>query len=250
VVVSDGGGAAAASSAVSVRREPDGIAIVELSRPPVNALDRQTIEELTATFATTAEQARGVVLTGAGRCFSAGVDVKWAASADANERALAVRAINRMVSVVYSAPIPCVAAINGHAHGGGLVLALACDLRVATDGDASLALDEAAAGIPFPAGPLEVVRAELDPSVARELTLTARPFDTKRGLALRVLDELVSDTGLLDRALALARELAAHPAYGAVKSQLRAATAARLAAAAADGAGEQQPASSPGERSA
>jgi len=70
--------------------------------------------------------------------------------------------------------------------------------------------------------------------VARELTLTARSFDTARGLELRVVDERVSGTRLLPRALELVRELAGHPAYGAVKRQLRATTAARLAAAADD----------------
>lgn len=233
------------SAAVHVRHEDGGIALLELSRPPVNALDRETIEELTATFAAAAEDARGVILIGAGTCFSAGIDIKWAASADEHERALATAAINRLVGVVYRAPVPTVAALNGHAHGGGLVLALACDMRVATDGNASLALDEAAAGIPFPAGPLEVVRAELDPSVARELTLTARPFDTARALALRVVDERVPGAALLDRALAIARELAGHPAYAAVKAQLRATTGARLAMIAEDGASADPPSSSP-----
>ena len=230
-------GASASGAAVRVSREPDGVAVLRLERPPVNALDPHTIDELTGAFLAAGHDASAVVLHGAGTCFSAGIDVKWAASADARERALAVAAINRMVSVVYSLPVPSVAAINGHAHGGGLVLALACDVRVATDADTSLALDEAAAGIPFPEGPLAVVRAELDPSVARELSLTARAFDTGRALALRVIDERVADAALLERALEVARELAGHRAYAAVKQQLRAPVAERLAAI-ADGRGE------------
>jgi len=170
------------------------------------------------------------VLTGQGRSFSAGVDTKWAARASEAERNAGVLAINRMVHAMYSCAIPTVAAVNGHAHGGGLILAPACDLRIATDANASLALDEAAAGIPFPAGPINVVVAELDPSVARQLCLTSKSITTGEALALRVVDEVVPAADLLERAQSVAAELAAQRGFAAVKAQLRQRVAEQLAA--------------------
>src|ERR1700730_3351402 len=135
------------------RSEAGGTAVVSLARPPVNALDLELLESLTAAFKRAlAESAPAIVLTGRGRCFSAGIDVKLAPRYTPEQRRAAIRAINAMVSVITGAPAPVVAAVNGHAMGGGLVLALACDMRLASGGEHALALNEVAAGVPFPAG--------------------------------------------------------------------------------------------------
>src|SRR5207253_7516126 len=102
-------------------------------------------------------------VTGKGRCFSAGIALKLTPTYPPEQRRAAIRAINRVVSVIPSAPVPVVAAINGHAMGGGLVLALACDMRLASSGEHVLALSEVTAGVPFPAGPLTLVHGELAP---------------------------------------------------------------------------------------
>jgi len=207
----------------------DGAAVVRLARPPVNALDRALVEAIADTVE---EAVRGgapaIVLTGRGSCFSAGIDTKLAASATREQQADSILAINRLVDALYSVPVPLVAALNGHALGGGLVVALACDMRVAATGAYKLGLNEAAAGVPFPAGPLRVVSAELDPSVLRELCLTSRIVEPGEALALRVVDELCDPAALEERATRLAVELASQPAFGAVKTQLRAPVAAEL----------------------
>lgn len=214
----------------------DGPAVVRLARPPVNALDRALVDAIADGVD---EAVRGgapaIVVTGRGSCFSAGIDTKLAASATREQQAESILAINRMVDVLYSAPIPVVAALNGHALGGGLVVALACDVRVAASGAYKLALNEAAAGVPFPAGPLQVVSAELDPSVLRELCLTSRIVEPSEALALRLVDELCEPAALGERAAALAVELASQPAFGAVKRQLRAHVATALHRIAASG---------------
>ncbi|MGG6549668.1 UNVERIFIED_CONTAM: enoyl-CoA hydratase/isomerase family protein, partial [Prevotella sp. 15_C9] len=77
-----------------------------------------------------------------------------------------------MVARLLAIETPVVAAINGHALGGGFVLMLACDYRLGADtAAAKLGMTEAQAGIPFPAGPLEVMRHELAPTLLRRLTL-------------------------------------------------------------------------------
>jgi enoyl-CoA hydratase len=165
--------------------------------------------------------ARALVLTGAGSCFSAGIDMKVAPTYDARQRRESVEAINAMVAAICAPPLPVLAAVNGHAFGGGLVIALACDVRLAARGDYKLALNEVAAGVPFPAGPLGVVRAELDPSVMRDLCLTGRSVGPEQALALRVLDEIVEPQELMSRARAWALQLAELPAYAALKAQVR-----------------------------
>jgi enoyl-CoA hydratase len=207
---------------IDVEREADGVTVLRLARPPVNALDLELVQAIVAGVTGAVDSgARALVLTGAGSCFSAGIDMKVAPSYDARQRRESVEAINEMVAAICAAPLPVVAAVNGHAFGGGLVIALACDVRLAARGDYKLALNEVAAGVPFPPGPLGVVRAELDPSVMRDLCLTGRSVGPEEALALRVLDELVEARELLGRARERALELAAFPAYPVLKAQVR-----------------------------
>jgi enoyl-CoA hydratase len=144
--------------------------VITIDRPPVNALDLETILALENAFAAARDSSdNGVVLTGGGRVFSAGVDTRAFASYSREQRQATVRAITRMVARLLEIPSPVVAAINGHALGGGFVLMLACDYRIAVDDeDAKLGMTEAKAGIPFPAGPLEVMRHELPPELLRQ----------------------------------------------------------------------------------
>lgn len=215
---------------IELERSADGSTLVCLDRPPVNALDLELVRAITAGIAQAIDEgAAALVLTGRGRCFCAGIDTKLAPTYTDEQRRAAIGAINSVVSAIYAAPVPIVAAVNGHALGGGLVLALACDLRVASGGEYRLALNEVAAGVPFPAGPLAVVRAELDPPVVRDLCLTGRAIGPEEALALRVVDELADPAELLERALERARELASHGAYEIVKRQLREPLAAQLA---------------------
>jgi enoyl-CoA hydratase len=205
------------------REVKDGFALLRLSRPPVNALWVDLLGELEQAVAGEAEVGTsGIVLTGAGSCFSAGIDTKAAGAADAAERADGARAINTTVAALFGAPVPVVAAINGHALGGGLVLPLACDFVLSTRALCKLGLTEAAAGVPFPAVALAAVRARLSPPVFNNLCLTGRTFTPEEALGLGVVDRLCDAEALVDLAVAIAAELAALPAFGRVKEQMRA----------------------------
>jgi enoyl-CoA hydratase/carnithine racemase len=105
---------------IGLERQADGLALVRLARPPVNALDLELVEAIAgAVTGAIRAGARAIVLTGTGSCFSAGVDTKVAPNYDDDQRGAAIKAINAMVAMVCSAPLPVVAAINGHALGGG-----------------------------------------------------------------------------------------------------------------------------------
>lgn len=221
-----------------VRLERHGdAAIVAFARPPVNAIDL----ELAAAFHARMDELAadvprgGVVVTGDGPTFSAGVDVEAAPGYAREQAAAMVTHINAAMTLLYGLPTATVAAVNGHAIGGAFVVMLACDARVAADAPSRLSLAEVTAGIPFPACPMEVVKAEVEPGLRRHLVLSGDELDPRGAHARGIVDELVAADELLPRALEIARARSALRAYARVKEQLRGATLARMRAVAADG---------------
>ena len=205
--------------------EPRGdIALVRIDRPPANAMDGELLAEVVAMQERlAADGPAAVVITGREGFFSAGVDLKLAPTLDAEAQAAMVDGINRMAAGWYGFPRPVVCAVNGHAIAGGMILALCGDHRVA--GPAGrFGLTEVRAGVGFPAVAIAVVRAELSPRAARELVLRGELLDAHAAQERGLLDEVVDQDAVLDRALEVAGELAALPArtYTLVKAQLRA----------------------------
>lgn len=212
--------------------------LITIDRPPVNALDFEAVEALEQAFAAAAREAprNGVVLSGGGKVFCAGVDTRAFAGYSGERRHAMFRAITRMVARLLAIPAPVVAALNGHAMGGGFVLMLACDYRMAADVEsAKFGVTEAQAGIAFPAGPLEVIRHELAPELLRRLTLTSAVVGARELLEARIVDELGRVEDLVSRSITCAARLAAQPGFRAVKQQIRGGLAQRVAALAAAG---------------
>ena len=191
------------------------VAVVALDRAPANAMDPGLLGDLiSAAEALAAEAPGAIVLTGRPGFFSAGADLKLVPTLDAAGQKAMVDGINRMCSAWYGLPHPVVCAVNGHAIAGGLVLALCGDYRVAaTEGRYGLT----------------ELRADLvDAADLRELG---------------AFDEVVPTDDVVDRALAVATDLASLPAsaYAATKRRLRAEVlgqAARLEAGEVDPVGE------------
>jgi enoyl-CoA hydratase len=184
-------------------------------------------------------QPGAVVITGRDGFFSAGMDLKAAPTLSAGDQRATVQGINRLFAGWYSFPRPVVAAVNGHAIAGGLILALCADHRVcATEG--KIGLTELRAGLAYPVAALAVVRAELSPPSARRLALHAELIDPRQALELGVVDELRERAEVVDRAVEVATELAALPraAYAQVKTQLRAPVTDAVDRALAGGAGD------------
>src|SRR5439155_7931937 len=111
---------------------PDGIALVRFERPPANAIELESARALEETLGRLEADGgtRAVVLTGHGQFFSAGLDLKVVPAYGAGEQRAMVMAINRLVGRLYALGLPAVAAVNGHAIAGGLVVVLACDVRI------------------------------------------------------------------------------------------------------------------------
>jgi enoyl-CoA hydratase len=211
-----------------------GVVVLTLDRPPVNALETSFVRDLTAILEREGQSSGAIVLTGAGRAFSAGVDTKAAATLDRDGQRAGVEAINRLVTTLFALPLPVVAAVNGHALGGGLIVPLACDVVVATTADCKLGLTEVVAGVPFPAAPLEVCRHRLSAPVYNNLCLTGRVVGPEEAFALGVVDELAGPDRLTSRAIEIASQLAGYAAYARVKDQVRAAARAEMERAVAE----------------
>lgn len=207
--------------------------VITLARPPVNAIDLGVVESLTENLVDVeaATGCRAVVLTGAPPTFSAGVDTRVVPAYDEATRERMGLAINRMVHALYGLGKPTIAAVNGHALGGGLVAALACDFRVGADADYHLGLLEVTAGIPFPAVPMILVKSELSARLGRRLALGGERISPRDPDAREILDEIVPPERLLDVAVAHAIRLADLPGYAAVKRQMRDVTLGEIGAA-------------------
>jgi len=196
------------------------VTIVALNRPRLNLLDPAAIDDLTSAF----ERMDGLpmILTGAGDTFSAGVDVKAFAQLDQAGRAAFARAITKMTAALLSVRAPVIAALPGHALGGGLVLALCCDYRIAADNPgAKFGLTEAKAGVPFPSGPADIIRHEVPAPLLRRLTLTSAEMSARDLYAAGLIDALCEGEELLSKAEDIAARLAQQQGFEIVKTQMR-----------------------------
>lgn len=209
----------------------DGVHVVTMTSNKVNAMNEGFFGDLqTAIADLRSDEVLPVVLTGTGTCFSAGLDLRGLYALDRTELAAFVDSLDAAVLALFTLARPTVAAINGHAIAGGCVLALACDVRLAADGDALIGMNEVQVGIPFPAVPLAVTRHALSPAHAREILLGGALYDPKAAQARGLVDGLVPRDDVIAEAIARARALAPDtlPAYAMLKTHLLAPTLAAL----------------------
>ncbi len=202
--------------AVSVVRleRHDGLAVVTLDRPEhLNAIGRATLRELDRILDALEHDAavRALVVTGEGRAFSAGADITELAQLHgADEFATFLREFTDVLARLEQHPIPSIAAIDGVALGGGLELALACDLRVASD-RARLGVPEVQLGLLPGAGGTQRLPRLLPRGVAIQMLLTGAPLGAVDAHRLGLVNELTGDAPALTGAERLARELASGP---------------------------------------
>jgi enoyl-CoA hydratase/carnithine racemase len=174
----------------------------------VNAIGSQTYNELAAAIRELEQQnsVRAVVVHGAGRAFSAGADIEEMRSfAGRSEFEAFLHGFTDALDVVASSRLPVIAAIHGSALGGGLELALACDLRVATP-DARLGLPEAKLGLLPGAGGTQPLPRLIPVGVATELLMLGNFIDGERAHALGLVNRLCAADELLATAGALAQQ--------------------------------------------
>jgi enoyl-CoA hydratase/carnithine racemase len=186
-----------------------------LNRPAkLNPLSTTALTELAAAARWFDEQSavKVVVVSGAGRAFSAGADLaSFGGPQEGSAREAADRG-REMADALESMRALSIAAIQGWCVGGGLVLAAACDLRVAAQ-DARFSIPEVDLGIPLAWGGIPRLVREIGPALTKELVLTCRPFDAAEAKAAGFLNRLVPPEELDSSVRALAESLAAKASH-------------------------------------
>ena len=189
----------------------DGIATITLNRPAVhNAMNERMREELTACFGelVRSEDARVVVVTGTGeRAFSAGADIREFVAPQMPVRFRDGRRRVDFRAAMDRCPQPIIAAIRGFALGGGLELALACDIRIAGE-DSQLGLTEVNLAIIPGGGGTQRLPRLVGRGKALEMILTGARIDAREALRIGLVERVVPATEVLSSAQALARTLA------------------------------------------
>jgi len=187
-----------------------GLAEVTIDRPDaLNALNDEVLAGLEGAFHPLGVNRgiRAVILTGAGRSFAAGADVKAMAGFTPQEaRAFAQRG-QRVFNLIEDFPHPVIAAVNGYALGGGCELAMACDLRIASD-RAKVGQPEVKLGIIPGFGGTQRLARILGRSAAKYLLFTAEVLPAARALELGFFNEVVAPDELLPRCREIARIIA------------------------------------------
>ncbi len=178
-----------------------------------NALDHELLDGLAAAMPTLDRgiEVRCVVITGAGKAFSAGYDIAGIPSEtfERDAEALVAHPFHAALEAVAAHPWPVIAAINGHALGGGLELTLTCDLRICARG-AKLGMPPAKLGLVYGHTGLQRFIDAIGVPRTKELFLTGRNYPADRAEEIGLVNEVVDDGELEPAAIDLAAEIAAN----------------------------------------
>ncbi|GLI09832.1 putative enoyl-CoA hydratase/isomerase YngF [Paenibacillus tyrfis] len=189
----------------------NGIVLITLNRPEAaNALSIKMLEELRDAVAACKfdRSVRCIVITGAGeKAFCAGADLKERAGMDMNQVRRTLALIRDSINELESLPQPVIAAVNGAAFGGGTELALACDLRIASE-TATFALTETSLGIIPGAGGTQRLPRLIGKGRAKELIFTARKIAAEEARGMGLVEYVAPPEALIDKALEIAGRIA------------------------------------------
>lgn len=216
---------------VHLDRGDDGVAVVRLDHPKVNALSTALLAQIRATAeALTADPPGAVIITGGDRLFAAGADISEFGGPD--EAATVGAAFRAALDAVAAIPRATIASVSGFALGGGCELALACDFRIASE-RAVFGQPEILLGIIPGGGGTQRLARLVGPAKAKDLIFTGRQVKAAEALAMGLVDEVVAP----DELDARVRERAAELAAGAIVAQglAKAAIDAGLDVSLADG---------------
>ena len=211
----------------------DEVLVLRFAHGKASALDTEFLREIASEIAAyEASDARACILTGTGRIFSAGVDLKQLVEGGDAYLDEFLPALEDTFHALFFCEKPIVAACNGHAIAGGGIILSCCDVRIGACGRGRIGVPELSVGVPFPPLALEIMRF-VTPAHHLQTTLySGDTYDMDAALARGLLDSLSEAEELDDHALAVARKLGSYPgeAFASTKRMLRRPVADRLAA--------------------
>ncbi len=220
-------------SCIQCRDVEGNVRVLQLSKPPANAIDEALLGDLGVALETARDDdaVRAVVLTGSNGFFCAGFDFA-APQRDATAAAGLLNIYRRVHVDLLAFPKPTLAMVNGHAIAGGTILALACDYRLGVEGSYKVGLTELAVGATFPRVAFEIAVLRLPHARASEMMLGAALYSSSQAVRLGIVDELLPADTFEATVLRRAARLAALPreAYAHTKAALVAPAVERTAA--------------------
>jgi enoyl-CoA hydratase len=199
-----------------------GVALVRMDDGKANAMQQRFLEDFDRALAS-AEKADAVVVIGARKIFSAGLDLPALVELSRPAIEALMEHFHETMRRTFLWPAPVVAAVNGHAIAGGCVLAMQADRRVMAEGDAKIGINEVQLGLPLPVVVIETFRAQLSPAQLARTAQEGTLFSPAEALEAGIVHATAPADSVEERALATARNLASvgRPAFSAVKGDLR-----------------------------
>jgi len=189
--------------AVRYHREKN-VGVITLNRPErLNAINPDLLKDLISQLnvARQDEDAVSIILTGAGRSFCAGEDLKETQSGKSlSQWKKEIDALQETQRIILKLGKPLIAAIRGYAVGGGLEFALSCDIRIAAR-DAKFGFPETGVGLTITSAGTKLISQLVGLGKAKELVFTGEIIDAQQALQIGLVNQVVSDAQLLDAAL-------------------------------------------------
>jgi enoyl-CoA hydratase len=198
-----------------IYEKQNGVAIIRLNRPQVlNAMNKRLWLDLKAALddARRDAQIKVVVITGEGRAFSTGADLKESKTRSIEDYRDYLVSLQEVSRAVIRFEKPTIAAINGYAIGSGYELALACDLRIAAE-EARIGSPEAKVTSSVTGGAFRLLQDLVGPGKARELLFTGEYIDGTEALRIGLVNRSVPLDKLMEEVMAMAEAIAANSAF-------------------------------------
>lgn len=203
-----------------------GIGRLTLNQPDkLNPLGTNTLQDIIdATTWFNKENVSVVIVSGNGRAFTAGFDLREFTNTDSTGKDGAVLGREMAEAVDRMKPVT-IASLHGYCIGGGVVLASACDLRIASE-NTTFSIPEVDLGIPLAWGGIPRLVREIGPAMTKELVMTCRPFDAEEAKSLGFINRVVKDADLESQTMNMAEAIRKRPqlVIETTKNQIRAAT--------------------------
>jgi enoyl-CoA hydratase len=187
----------------------EGIGLITFNRPEVlNALNTATVTETLAAVQAMQSnpEVRGLVFTGEGRSFVAGADIQEMVGKTPETARIYSELGHRLFTTIQDMDIPAIAAVNGFALGGGVEVALSCDIRIASE-NAIFGLPETILGIIPGWGATQRTSRLVGPAITKELIFTGEHINAQRALAIGLVNRVVPPEALMQVTLDMARKI-------------------------------------------
>lgn len=198
-----------------IYEKKDGVAIIRFNRPQVlNAMNRQLWTDLEAALedAKLDEGIKVVIITGEGRAFSTGADLKESKDRTLEQYREYLENLQEVSRRIIRYPKPIIAAVNGYALGSGYELALACDIRIAAE-SAKFGSPEAKVSSSVTGGAMRLLQDLVGPGKAKELLFTCEFIDGKEAERIGLVNKVVPDDRLMEEAMAMAQKIAQNSSF-------------------------------------